>query len=81
VKLKGAVVRDTVQWLTGLSLAVWETVTHPAPRLVVLAFAGVLMGLPGFVGLLQLRLSPLSPPSPTGTASSESPSRRPSSSP
>jgi hypothetical protein len=77
VKLKGAVVRDTVQWLTGLSLAVWETVTHPAPRLVVLAFAGVLMGLPGFVGLLQLRLSP----SPTGTASSESPSRQPSSSP
>jgi hypothetical protein len=78
VKLKGAVVRDTVQWLTGLSLAVWETVTHPAPRLVVLAFAGVLMGLPGFVGLLQLRLSPTNP---TGTASSESPSRQPSSSP
>jgi hypothetical protein len=79
VKLKGTVVRDTVQWMTGLGLAVWETTAHAEPRLIVLAFAGVLMGLPGFVGLLQLRFTP--PPNPTGTGSSESRSQLPSSSP
>jgi hypothetical protein len=80
VKLKGAVVRrDTVQWMAGLGLGIWETVTHPEPRLIVLAFAGVLMGLPGFVGLLQYRSAPPPPISPTGTTSSESPSPQPSS--
>lgn len=69
MKLKGTVVRDTIQWMTGLALAVWETVGHEQPRLIVLAFAGILMGLPGFVGLLQLRLTAPEPPrSTTGVA-------------
>lgn len=74
MKLTSVVARDMVQWLTGLGLSVWEILGHEEPRLTVLGFTTVLMGIPAATGLRNLRNAP--PASPTGTAESQSSSRQ-----
>lgn len=68
IKFKGAVIRDTVQWLIGAGIAINETFVKEVPQWPSLVFAGVLMGIPAVIGLLQLR----------PTAGSESPPATPS---
>lgn len=54
-KIRGPIIRDTVQWLAGLWIGINETLIRPGePRLLVLAFSGVLMGIPALIGLLHL---------------------------
>lgn len=54
-KFKGAVLRDTTQWLIGAAIAVNETFIREVAQWQNLVFAGVLMGIPAVIGLLQLK--------------------------
>lgn len=55
-RIKGAVLRDTVQWLVGLGIALNETIVRTeAPRWEVLIFSGILMGIPALIGMLNLK--------------------------
>lgn len=78
MKISSVVARDLVQWATGLGLSTWEVLGHEEPRLTVLGFALVLMGIPAATGLFQLRQGD-TPANPTGTPEPRSQSQQPSS--
>jgi hypothetical protein len=75
-KIKGAVVRDTTQWLIGAAIAINETFFKEEPQWISLVFAGVLMGIPALIGLVQLSRSdgsvqpPTTPSLPSSSPSS-----------
>jgi hypothetical protein len=59
VTIKGPIVRDSIQWGIGAAIGVNETlIRHGEPRLAVLAFSGILMGIPAVIGLLHLPGAP-----------------------